>query len=121
MTKSLKQIQKEIDSFCEERNWNHESPNTLIAAIIIEMGELAEHYQWQKEFKILKGDEKTEVAYEFVDVIFYLTRLANKSGIDITKAFYEKLPKLKKKFPVGKSSLEANKEYRITGKNKLYN
>lgn len=120
MQKSLNQIQKEVDKFCEERNWNHESPNTLIAATIIEMGELAEHYQWQKDFKVLEGDKKTEVAYEFVDVIFYLTILANKSGIDITEAFYKKLPKLKKKFPVGKSSLEANKEYRNSGKNKLY-
>ena len=113
-------MQKDVDIFCKERNWNHERPNSLIAATMIELGELAEHYQWKNEFEKFEGDKKTEVAYEFVDVLFYLCRLANKSEINLTEAFYEKLPKLRKKLPIGKDSLEANKEYREKGKNKLY-
>lgn len=120
MNKSLKQIQKDVDSFCEERSWNHEHPNNLITATVIELGELAEHYQWDNEFKKYSETEKKEIGYEFVDVLFYLCRLANKTGVNIEEAFYDKLPKLAKKFPVGKNTLEANKEYREKGKNKLY-
>ncbi len=120
MEKSLKTMTKEVEEFCKKRNWNHESPNSLIAAILIEMGELAEHYQWQKEFKEFTEKEKKELGYEFVDVLIYFLRLASKSGIDVEKYFYEKLPKLEKKFPVGKDALKANKEYRENGKNKTY-
>ena len=118
--KTLKQITKDIDDFCKERGWNHQSPNSLIAAIVIELGELAEHYQWQKEFKKFTKKEEKEVGYEYVDVLFYLLRLASVSGIDVEKYFYDKLPKLAKKFPKGKNALEANKEYRKAGRNKTY-
>lgn len=120
MPKSLTQIQKDIDEFCELRGWNHSQPNSLIASTIIELGELAEHYQWQKEFKEFSKEEKKELGYEFVDVLFYLCRLANRSGIDIQEMFYDKLPKLEEKFKIGKDSKEMNKKYRESGKNKLY-
>ena len=120
MSKTLEEMTKDVEKFCDDRDWNHESPNSLIAAILIEMGELAEHYQWQKEFKKLSKKEEKELGYEFVDVLVYFLRLASRSGIDIEKYFYEKLPKLEKKFPVGKDALEANKEYRNNGKNKTY-
>lgn len=120
MPKTLKQITKDIDKFCKEREWNHSSPNSLIAAILIELGELAEHYQWQKEFKKLSKKEQKELGYEYVDVLFYFLRLASLSGIDVEKYFYEKLPKLEKKFPVGKDPVKAHKEYRKNGKNKTY-
>lgn len=120
MPKTLKQITKDIDDFCEERDWNHSSPNSLIAAILIELGELAEHYQWQTGFKKFTKKEEKEVGYEYVDVLFYFLRLASVSGIDVEKYFYEKFPKLEKKFPKGKNALEANREYREKGRNKTY-
>lgn len=120
MSKSLKQIQKDVEEFCIERGWSNDDPNQLITSTLIELAELAEHYQWKKEFKKLNKTEKKEIGYEFVDVIFYLCRLANKSGIDIEESFYDKLPKLAKKFPVGKDPLKAKLEYRKNGKNRLY-
>lgn len=120
MNRSLTQMQKDVDLFCEERDWANSSPNSLISSIVIELGELAEHYQWDNEFKKYTENEKKEIGYEFVDVLFYLSRLASKTGIDMEESFYDKLPKLKKKFPIGKDSLEAHKEYRKNGKSKLY-
>jgi NTP pyrophosphatase (non-canonical NTP hydrolase) len=120
MSKSLKQIQEDIDQFCKERNWHHKHPNDLISAIMIELGELAEHYQWSNEFKEVTEEEKKEIGYEFVDVLFYLCTLANKADIDMEEMFYEKLPKLKEKFKDGKDTLKINKKYRESGKNKLY-
>jgi len=120
MAKSLKQIQKDVEEFCQKRGWGNDDPNQLITSALIELGELSEYYQWQNKFKKLNKKEKKEIGYEFVDVIFYLARLANKSDIDLEEAFYDKLPKLAKKFPVGKDPKKAHKEYRANGKNKLY-
>ncbi len=123
MAKSIAKITKIIDDFSDKRGWTNDDPTELITAILVELGELAEHYQWQSKFKKFSEKKKKEVGFEFVDVIFYLFRLASKSGIDIEKYFDEKLPKLEKKFPVGGSLKEharAHREYRKNGKNKLY-
>lgn len=119
MSNSIKELQKMVNKFSEERGWSHSDPNQLITSLMIELAELSEHYQWQSEFKQFKGDEKIEVGYEFVDVFIYLLRLADKSDIDLEKAFLEKLPKLEKKFPIGSNQKKQHNEYRKNGKNKL--
>lgn len=120
MRKSLSTIQKDVDNFCVKRGWKNDDPNQLITSVLIEMAELAEHYQWKNKFEKFNKKEQKEIAYEFVDVIFYLCRLANQTGVDLTDSFYDKLPKLEKKFKVGESAKKAKLEYRRKGKNKLY-
>ncbi len=120
MGKSFKEISKIVSEFCKARDWKHSSPTGLLTATYIELGELAEHYQWQKKFKKFSEQEKKEIAYEFVDVLWYLLRLAEKSGIDIEEAFDEKIPKLEKKFPIGSDPKKQHDLYRENGKNKLY-
>ena len=120
MAKSIKEITDIINKFSNERGWLNEDPNQLITSIFIELGELAEHYQWQDTFKNVDHGKKTELGFEFVDVIFYLFRLASHSNIDIEEYFDKKLPKLYEKFPVGKDPKQAHDEYRNTGKNKVY-
>lgn len=125
MSKSIKELTDVIVKFAEERDWQNNEPNHLISSIFIELGELAEHYQWQNSFKDWDEEKKMEVGFEYVDVIFYLFRLAAQSGIDIEKYFDLKVPKLEKKFPVELSKKKGaysqrRKEYRESGKNKLY-
>lgn len=120
MKKSLSRIQKDVDEFCVKRGWKNDDPNQLITSLVIEIAELAEHYQWKNNFKKFNKTEQKEIAYEFVDVLFYLSRLANQTGVDLTDSFYDKLPKLEKKFKVGESPKKAQKEYRRKGKNRLY-
>jgi dCTP diphosphatase len=109
-----------IRQFCEKRGWSNSDPNQLITSAVIELGELSEHYQWKKEIPKLTDTERKEISYEFVDVLFYLLRLADKTGIDLEKAFEEKIPKLEKKFPVGSDRKKQNRLYRENGKNGLY-
>lgn len=122
MAKSIQEITRIIDEFSTARGWRNEDPNQLITSIFIELGELAENYQWQSKFKQLSAAEKRAIGYEFVDVIFYLFRLASHTGIDIEKYFDEKLPKLAAKFPIkpDKSWKQIHQDYRKQGKNKLY-
>jgi NTP pyrophosphatase (non-canonical NTP hydrolase) len=122
MAKSIQDICDVIEKFSTDRGWANDDPNQLITSIFIELGELAEHYQWKDSFDRLPED-KTELGYEFVDIIFYLFRLANKSGIDLEYYFDEKVPKLEKKFPVHHTEEQhqtAKRHYRRTGKNKRY-
>ncbi|KXK26548.1 MAG: hypothetical protein TR69_WS6001000554 [candidate division WS6 bacterium OLB20] len=123
MPKSIQDLTDIVCAFADERGWANNDPNQLISSILIELGELAEHYQWKSRFPEFDKQKKLEVGYEFVDILFYLLQLAAKSGIDIEAAFDSKLPKLHAKFPVGQTDEEferTKEEYRRTGKNKLY-
>lgn len=121
---NLKELSKIVNDFQMERGWKIPEPNLLTSSIAIELGELIEHYQWQNSFKKLNAKEKKEVAFEFVDVFFYLFALAHRSGItDIEPYFLEKLNKLAVKYPIGinqKDYYRQKKKYRKTGKNKTY-
>jgi NTP pyrophosphatase (non-canonical NTP hydrolase) len=123
MAKSIAEVTEIIREFSDVRGWENNDPNQLIASIMIELGELAENYQWQSKFKAFDEEQKRKIGFEFVDVIFYLFRLAQKSGIDIEKYFDEKVPKLEQKFPIGITSKQYNqvkREYRESGKSELY-
>lgn len=124
MSKTLAEIQKTIEDFMIVRKWENNDPNQLIASILIESGELAEHFQWKSTFKDYDEDKKREIGFEIVDVLVYLLRIANKSGIDdLAKYFDEKWSKLEEKYPVGQTREEywaTKKHYRETGKNKDY-
>jgi len=110
--------------FQEDRGWNLKDPNHILNSIIIELGELGEHYQWKNEFFKVSSDKKKEIAFEFVDVLVYLFSLAKRTGIDNLEPYYlEKLDKLAKKWPIGITDDEyyrKHKEYRKSGKNKTY-
>lgn len=133
MAKSLQDYTEIMDKFYDARQWHHNDPNQLLSSLHIELGELAEHFQWQSSFKQLSETERTELGYEFVDVFIYFLRLAENSGIDIEKYFDEKLPKLEKKFPLPdpaqgnltreekiRLSKAHHDQYRKAGKNILY-
>jgi NTP pyrophosphatase (non-canonical NTP hydrolase) len=101
MAKSLKDYDTIVNDFCNERGWNHTDPNHLSTAIMIELSELAEHYQWKHTFTEFSAEEKKEVGFEFVDILFYFVLFASKASVDIEQAFDEKLEKLRVKYPIG--------------------
>jgi NTP pyrophosphatase (non-canonical NTP hydrolase) len=120
MSKSLNELMKQVEEFSSERGWDNNDPNQLITAILIELGELSEHFQWSSKFKDYDELKKKEIAYEFVDVLVYLLRLAGKSKVDLDEAFQDKLEKLAVKYPVGSNYKKQQELYRKTGRNKLY-
>lgn len=126
MSKSItiKQMQQQVADFINERDWYEDNPNHLITSVLIELAELAEHYQWKASLKDINKDitpsKKKEIGFEIVDVIVFLIRIANDTGIDIGPLFEEKIEKLKIKYPDGKNGKQRQLAYRKTGKNKLY-
>lgn len=95
-------IKTRLRDFAAERDWEQfHSPKNLSMALIVEAGELVEHFQWlkQDESLALSSDKLDEVAQEIADIQIYLVRLADKLGVDIEKAVEEKIAINERKYP----------------------
>jgi len=90
--------------FTEERDWGQfHDPKSLILALVGEVGELAELFQW------LPADEAVDrtrnerlhgrVGDELADVLIYLVRLADVLDIDLGQAALRKLRGSSVRFP----------------------
>lgn len=107
----MKDLLEQIRKFRQERDWDqYHSPKNLVMALIVEVSELAEHFQWmtEKQSRSLSPDKLAEVKEEVGDVLIYLVNICDKLGIDPVEAAHEKLRKNRHKYPVsnafGKSS-----------------
>lgn len=74
--------------FVAEREWHSfHTPRNLLLALVGEVGELAEIYQWKGEVKpnmqTLTEEEKANTRDEVADVLSYLIRFCDVSGIDL--------------------------------------
>mmetsp|Transcript_30868 Transcript_30868/g.98538 ORF Transcript_30868/g.98538 Transcript_30868/m.98538 type:complete len:230 (+) Transcript_30868:1-690(+) len=104
---TLEQLRQDVGAFAEERDWDQfHTPRNLLLALVGEVGELSEIFQWKGEVKDgLPGwseEEKEHLGEELSDVLLYLVRLADKSGIDLPKAAGRKLKKNAAKYPADK-------------------
>jgi NTP pyrophosphatase (non-canonical NTP hydrolase) len=96
------QIRSRLRDFAAERDWEQfHSPKNLSMALIVEAGELVEHFQWlkQDESLALSADKLKEVEQEIADIQIYLVRLADRLDIDIEKAVEEKIALNARKYP----------------------
>lgn len=104
---SIEQLRRAQQMFASERDWDQfHTPRNLVLALVGEVGELAEAFQWKGEVKrdlpTFLPAERTHVAEELSDVLLYLVRLADICGIDLGAAVLEKLQKNANKYPVEK-------------------
>lgn len=93
---------EQLKKFRQERDWDqYHSPKNLVMALIVEAGELAEHFQWltEKQSSSLPPDKLAQVREEIGDVLIYLANLCDKLGIDPVDAAHEKLQKNRLKYP----------------------
>ncbi len=122
---TLQDLKDVVEHFSAERNWVNNDHKQLLLSAFIELGELAEHYQWSSDGAWqTKASKKKDIAYELVDVFFYLLRFINKSGFDFSSNFYQKTKKFAKKYPTTLKTREEYQQvkdsYRRSGRNKLY-
>jgi len=108
----LKEIVKE---FCEVRDWNqYHNAKDLAIALSIEASELLEIFRWkngEEVEKIFKDDINLKmVKDEMADVFYFILRIAQRYGIDLSKSLKEKLISNDKKYPIHKFK-GSNKKY----------
>jgi NTP pyrophosphatase (non-canonical NTP hydrolase) len=82
-------------------------------ALSVEASELCEIFQWlnEKQVETIHEDEgkMAKIKDEIADVFFYTSRLAFILGVDLEKAYWNKMEKNAKKYPVNLAKGNANK------------
>lgn len=105
MADSLDALRARINNFVTERDWvQFHSPKNLAMAMIVEAGEVVEHFQWmtEAESRNLDAQTKEQVGQELSDTLVYLLRIAEVCGIDLIEAANKKIDLNAKKYPVEK-------------------
>ena len=110
----LDQLQQRLRDFAAERDWQpFHSPKNLASALIVEAGELLEHFQWlteeQSRALAQPGPAKDAVAAEMADVLLYLVQLASALEVDLLDAAARKMVVNAAKYPVAKARGRADR------------
>jgi len=102
---SLRDLADHLRKFAAERDWEQfHSPKNLSMALLVEVAEIAEHFQWltEQQSRDLDAAKRAEVAHELADSLIYLVRLADQLGIDLLEAAERKLALNETKYPADK-------------------
>ncbi|KAJ7521517.1 hypothetical protein O6H91_19G058000 [Diphasiastrum complanatum] len=101
---TLLELRRKLQDFARARNWDQfHSPRNLLLALVGEVGELSEIFQWKGEVQRGCPDwnpsEKEHLEEELSDVLLYLVRLADVCGVHLGQAALIKLQKNAIKYP----------------------
>jgi NTP pyrophosphatase (non-canonical NTP hydrolase) len=99
-------LQRQLSDFAAERDWQQfHNPKNLVMALVGEVGELTEIFQWltPEQSATIMSDEgqASRVSEEIADVFAYLLRLADVLGVDLEAALTAKIVKNAAKYPAG--------------------
>ncbi|KAF8391879.1 hypothetical protein HHK36_022219 [Tetracentron sinense] len=101
---TLEGLKKKMAEFAKERDWDQfHSPRNLLLALVGEVGELSEIFQWKGEvpkgLPDWKEEEIIHLGEELSDVLLYLIRLSDICGVDLGKAALRKVELNAIKYP----------------------
>lgn len=102
---SLEELRNKVAEFAKVRNWDqYHSPRNLLLALVGEVGELSEIFQWKGEVERglpnWSSDDKKHLEEEISDVLLYLVQLADVCGLDLGQAALSKIVKNAQKYPL---------------------
>ncbi|KAE8699564.1 dCTP pyrophosphatase 1 [Hibiscus syriacus] len=102
-------LKQKMANFAKERDWDQfHSPRNLLLALVGEVGELSEIFQWKGEvpkgLPDWKEEEKVHLGEELSDVLLYLVRLSDICGIDLGKAALRKVELNAIKYPASNTN-----------------
>lgn len=100
----LEDLQARFREFSRERDWEQfHDPRSLILALVGEVGELAELFQWPGSHIREATDNSSQLnrraSEEISDVFLYLLRLADVLHVDLLREAHAKLSAAALKFP----------------------
>ncbi|KAI3686535.1 hypothetical protein L1987_80214 [Smallanthus sonchifolius] len=102
---TLEELRGKVVEFAKVRNWEkYHSPRNLLLALVGEVGELSEIFQWKGEVERglpnWSNDDKKHLEEEISDVLLYLVQLADVCGLDLGQAALSKIVKNEQKYPL---------------------
>ena len=100
----LDELRARMSAFCAERAWEpFHTPRNLLLALVGEVGELAELFQWRGDAGAAPAgwpaDQRAHLGQELSDVLLYLVRLADVCGVDLPAAARDKMALNALKYP----------------------
>lgn len=100
----LTHLRYEIRAFNAERGWERfHDPKSLILALVGEVGELAELFQWVEADRAVERfaepRRRERAAEELSDILIYLVGLADVLDIDLVPAALSKLEAARHRYP----------------------
>lgn len=100
--------------FADDRAWGQfHTPKNLVMALVGEVGELVEHFQWltpEESLEVMAdATSARRVADELADVLIYLVRLADVLGVDLLDASRTKLAANAERYPADRVRGSADK------------
>lgn len=111
----LNALSLEVKRFCEERDWDQfHLPKDLAIGLVTESAELLDLFRFKSESQcreiISETGSREKVSDELADILFFVLRFAERTGISLSEALETKLEKNRKKYPV-ETSRGSNKKY----------
>jgi NTP pyrophosphatase (non-canonical NTP hydrolase) len=96
----MQHVLERLDAFVAVRDWRQfHSPKNLASSIVIEAGELLEHFQWTNP-SFTELSDREAVAEEVADVFIYCLLFFKYLGVDIERTVAKKIAKNEIKHPV---------------------
>ncbi len=109
---TLTNLATRLQQFSTERDWDQfHTPKNLAMALSVEVAELVEIFQWLtvEQSAALTAEQRRQASEEIGDVLIYLTRLADRLGIDPLAVAFAKLEKNADRYPLDKARGSAKK------------
>jgi NTP pyrophosphatase (non-canonical NTP hydrolase) len=116
MPDSLEDLTTSLRDFVRARDWEQfHTPKNLAIALLVEAGEVAEHFQWSSaaDDAHIDDERRRAIALEIGDTLLYLARLADVLGIDMIEAAAAKMRINAERYPVEKSYGKSTKYDRL--------
>jgi dCTP diphosphatase len=100
----LGELRRRMREFVDERDWGRfHDPKSVLLALVGEVGELAELFQWlpaDGARELAQAEPlRTRAGEEMADVLLYLVLLADVLGIDLADAARRKIADSERRFP----------------------
>lgn len=99
----LRTMTAAILAFREARDWaQFHTPKDMALSLMLEAGELAEHFQWKNEAEVRThiDSKRSELGDELADVLYWVLLMAHDFGVDLGAAFESKMAKNAAKYPI---------------------
>ncbi|XP_002721810.1 dCTP pyrophosphatase 1 [Oryctolagus cuniculus] len=102
---TLEDIRRLHAEFAAERDWDQfHQPRNLLLALVGEVGELAELFQWKPDEEpgpqAWPARERAALQEELSDVLIYLVALAARCRVDLPQAVLSKMDTNRRRYPV---------------------
>ena len=112
----MKELEKIIKEYLEERGWDDLKPGDLAKSVSIESAELLEIFQWDNPtLEETKQDKRRleRIKNELADVLMYCFQISVLLGLDTKGIMEKKLELVRQKYPVKLVKGDMKKYYQL--------